>query len=424
MRALALMILLLFAPAALGQSFVANPHARIELIPETARPAPGQPLTLGIRIAPQPGWHSYWRNPGEAGAENRLLWTLPPGVTAAAPRYPVPEALLVQGIMNHVYSGPATLLVDIAVPAAARGALPIALALDYLVCSADLCVPERAVLVLALALTTGDGATDPTVAATFAAARAALPVALAGATFADTNGRVVLRAPIPGTATQAHFFPDADNILVYSAAQTVTRDGDALRLETRSAPGAAPARLTGVLRIETPEGIRGYALDAAPGAIAAAIPANARVSGADGTATLLPTLALAILGGLLLNVMPCVFPILSLKALALARGNTAPAAARAEARAYTGGVMAITTALGAAILLLRAGGAAVGWGVQLQDPRVILALFLLMTAIALNLAGLFEIEIGAGGAGDRLTRAPGAKGAFFTHSTASAWDGE
>jgi len=417
MRALALLMLLLFAPAAFAQSFVANPHARVELVAETARPAPGRALTLGIRIAPQPGWHSYWKNPGEAGAENRLVWTLPPGVTAAAPRYPVPEALLVQGIMNHVYSGPATLLVDIAVPAAARGALPVVLALDYLVCSADLCVPERAVL--ALTLSTGDGAPDPAVAPSFAAARAALPVALAGATFADTNGRVVLRATIPGIATQAHFFPDADNILVYSAAQTVTRDGGALRLETRSAPGAAPVRLAGVLRVETPEGAKGYALDATPGAIAAAAPATAPPGGADAPATLLPTLALAILGGLLLNVMPCVFPILSLKALALARGNTAPAAARAEARAYTGGVMAITTALGAAILLLRAGGAAVGWGVQLQDPRVILALFLLMTAIALNLAGLFEIEAGAGGMGDRLARAPGAKGAFFTGALAA-----
>ncbi len=415
MRALATLLLMILAVgAAHAQSYVENPHARIELIAERAHPAAGQALTIGVRITPQPGWHSYWKNPGEAGAENRLAWTLPPGVTAAAPRYPVPAALLVQGIMNHVYEGSATLLVDLAVTADTRGALPIGLSLDYLVCSADLCVPEHARVKLPLAM--GDGAADPAQAATFAAARAALPQPLAGARFASTKGRFVLTLRAPGEGTQAHFFPDADGAIVYSAAQRVTRDGDALRIETSAAPGAPPAQVQGVVRVDTAGGgAIGYVIDARADAGLTAAPAPATSEGApDGGLTLPAALALAVLGGLLLNVMPCVFPILSLKALALARGGTAPATARADARAYTAGVLATTTGLGGIILALRAGGAAAGWAFQLQDPRMILALFLLMTAIALNLAGLFEIELGASGAGDRLTRAPGAGGAFWT----------
>ncbi len=413
MRALWLLLLLFLAPSAHAQSVVTNPHARVELIAASARPVPGRPLTLGVTITPQPGWHSYWRNPGEAGAENRLGWTLPPGTTAAVPRYPVPEPLLVQGIMNHVYSGPATLLIDLAVPADARpgAAFPIALKLDYLVCSADLCVPERAMIEVALAV--GDGTPDPATAPRLAAARAALPVPLAGATFASVGGRLVLAAPVPGSATAAHFFADADGAQVYSAAQSVTRAGSLLRLETAAAPGAVPGRVSGVLRVETPSGVIGYAIDAAPGVVPATGAATARETDATGP-TLPVALALAIAGGLLLNVMPCVFPILSLKALALARSNIAPAAARADARAYTAGTLVTTTGLGAVILALRAGGIAAGWAFQLQDPRVILGLFLLMTAIALNLAGLFEIDIGGAGAGDRLTRKEGPAGSFWT----------
>ena len=414
MRVLWLLLVLCFVPAAGAQSVARNPHAQVTLLAETAHPTPGHPLTLGIRIAPQPGWHSYWHNPGEAGAENRLAWTLPPGATAAAaPRYPTPSALPVQGIMNHVYEGPATLLVDVAVPASAQGAFRVALRLDYLVCSADLCVPERAQL--ALPLTTGDGAADPASAPAFAAARAALPVPLAGARFTATAGHFTIAAPVPGDATTAHFFADADGIQTYSAPQSVRRADGLLILETAAPAGKAPARISGVLRVETRDGVRGYAIDAQPGAI----PAVATAAADDAALALPAALGLALAGGLLLNVMPCVFPILSLKALALARGNTAPAEARSEARAYTAGVILTTTGLGAVILALRAGGAAAGWAFQLQDPRVILGLFLLMIAIALNLAGLFEIELGLGGAGDRLARKSGPGGAFWTGALAA-----
>ena len=411
MRVLVSLLLLLFAPAAWAGSSVVNAHARVDLFADTS----GAARTLGVRITPASGWHSYWRNPGEAGAENRLAWTLPPGASAGPPAYPVPEPLLVQGIMNHVYAHPVTLLVDVAHPAPG----PVALRLDYLVCSADLCVPERADLSFA--------ADAPPDAAAIEAARAALPRPLAGARFTAAPGRLALSAPVPGSWRAAHFFPGADGAIIYSAPQTVEPQGGALRLETKRPPNApTPARIVGLLRVERPGGsVSGYSIDATPAAapLAGAGPQQSTPTGGgfpSGEApAFLATLALAVAGGLLLNVMPCVFPILSLKALALARGHVTPADARAEARAYALGAVVTTTALGGVILALRAAGTAAGWAFQLQDPRVIAGLLLLMTAIALNLAGVFEVSLGGASTADRLSRRSGFAGGFFTGALAA-----
>jgi len=407
MRAFWLTILLLLAPGAWASGFVQNTHARVDLI---AGSSAGTTLTLGIRISPQPGWHSYWVNPGEAGAENRFAWTLPPGAVAGKAAYPVPEALLVSGIMNHVYSRPATLLVDVALPARPSAPMPVGLTLDYLVCSADLCVPEHANL---------SATFNPATAATdFADTRAALPRPLAGAVFARANGRFVLLVPTAKPFTGAHFFPAADGAIAYSAAQTATIADSKLRLETAAASGSAPARVAGVLRLDADDGgVVGYAFDAVPGPVPAA---GAIARSADRDLSGLPIYLLAaVAGGLVLNVMPCVFPILSLKALSLARAGADAASGKRDAWAYAAGVIATTTALGGVILGLKAAGVAAGWAFQLQDPRAIVVLLLLMTAIALNLAGLFELNVGGGDAGGALAARPGRAGAFWTGALAA-----
>jgi len=407
MRALWLTILLLLAPAARAGGFVQNTHARVELI---AGNFAGSTLALGVRISPRSGWHSYWANPGEAGAENRLAWTLPRGAVAGKPAYPLPEALLVSGIMNHVYSRPATLLVDVALPAPPGTPVPIGLALDYLVCSADLCVPEHASL--STVVSPGAAGTD------FADARAALPKPLPGAVFARANGRFVLFAPTAQPFTAAHFFPAADGAIAYSAAQTATVANGKLRLETAAASGPAPTRVAGVLRLDTDDGgAIGYAVDAVPGSVPA-VGAVARSADRDLSGLPLYLLA-AVAGGLALNVMPCVFPILNLKALSLARAGADAAAGKRDAWAYTAGVIATTSALGAVILGLKAAGIAAGWAFQLQDPRAIVLLLLLMTAIALNLAGLFELNFGGGDVGGALAARRGRAGAFWTGALAA-----
>lgn len=413
-RLLTLLLALLFAAP------VAAANVAVTIAAESARPAPGKPLAIALTFAPKPTWHTYWKNPGDAGIETRAAWTLPTGASAGELRYPVPGRLIVSGLMNYVYEAPQTLLVDVQVPATATGSFPVAVKLDYLVCTDEICVPESASV--ATTLTIGDGAADPAQAATFAAARRALPVPLAErARYVVTGERVAIGVPMAGLekVRAAYFFPSRDGIADYGAAQTVTRSGDLLRIETKGAP---TGRIDGVLRIERDgEAPRGFAIAADPGTVpAAGTPlAAADDDSGSGATAFLPAFLLAVAGGILLNVMPCVFPILSLKALSLAKGGTSDRTARRDALAYAAGVVLVCVALGGAILALRAGGAQVGWAFQLQTPEVILGLLLLTTGIALNLAGLFEVSLPGGGAGQRLASQGGAAGSFWTGGLAA-----
>jgi thiol:disulfide interchange protein len=369
-------------------------------------------VSLAIRMRPEPGWHGYWKNPGDSGTEPSVKWTLPRGAAAGPLEYPIPGRLIVGGLMNYVYEGPYALLVTLKVPEglAPGTKLPIRGKFDYLVCTREICVPESADL--ALDLSVGAAGTLPTRRAAFDRFRQALPKPLTSeARFEWSGGRFRLSIPLPASmaAKEPYFFPLTDGAIAYAAEQTVTRNGDALIVETR-AGGTQPSSVAGVLRLGDGSGL---SLSARPGAVPAA--------GADaaglGVFAIFAALGGAVLGGLLLNVMPCVFPILSLKALSLARASGDEAGARREALAYAAGAVAICLALGAAVLALRAGGMSAGWAFQLQDPRVILLLLLLMTAIGLNLAGLFELpSIGLGGT---LASGGGAAGAFWTGALAA-----
>ena len=424
MRNLLMLLALLFAApvlapsSVLAQSSAQLPNTRVELLSETKVPKPGQRFTVGLAMEPRAGWHTYWENPGDSGMPTRAVWTLPAGVTAGDLRYPVPEPFLVSGIMNHVYGHRNMLLADIDVPADVSGALPLAVKLDWLVCDDKLCVPESATLKLDLA--TGDGAADQANKAAFDAARAALPRQLAElGGFAVRNGRILLSVPLadPESVTRAHFFSAGDADFVFASPQTVTRTDKALIVEA-DAVGAAPEKVAGLLRIERGKEVMGLSLTAAPAEVSPG-QALSSSSAAKGGAAFLPAFGLALLGGLLLNLMPCVFPILSLKAMSLARAGESQAAARSEGLAYAAGVVLVTTALGLVAILIARAGAGAGWAFQLQDPRVILLLLLLTFAIALNFAGLYEISLGAANAGSGLAAQPGTKGAFFTGALAA-----
>ncbi len=385
-------------------------HLTIRLVAESDHPKPGAPLTLALATTPEQGWHGYWRNPGDAGFPATFDWTLPKGATAAEPEWPVPTTLLIAGLMNYVYEAPYAPLVTIQVPAglAAGTKLPIRLKTSYLVCSATICVPEEQAL--SLDLTIGDGA--PSAAAAFADWRKAIPKPLdASATYAVTGGAMRIAVPFPAGAAvdKAYFFPVTTGVVDNGAAQTLTRDGDQLTIATKlAANGKATGPIEGVLRIGEGQGL---SLKAIPGIVADT--GSTQASSDSIWLTALVAFAGAVLGGLILNIMPCVFPILSLKALSLARGGASEKDARGEALAYTAGVVLVCLGLGAAILALRAGGSAVGWAFQLQHPAAIVVLLLLSAAIAFNLTGLFEVPT------PRFAGESGASGAFATGALAA-----
>ena len=378
---------LMAAPAwAQGGAFVGETHIAARLKAESLTPAPGKPVTLAFVMTPEAGWHGYWENPGDAGLGMRVEWTLPQGVKAGPLRHPVPETLLISGLMNHVYEGPYAILVTVDVPAAAKPGdrLPVRAKGDWLACTEQICVPQSGTM--AVDLVVGDGAVSAASRKAFDGYRARLPRPLGSqAHYAVEQGRLRLGVPFPAGApvSDVWFFAEKDGAVKYAAPQKVARSGDWLIDETQA--GESPSgTIAGVLRTADHEG---FAIRAVPGAVPQADGAGGMV------ATVLLALSGAVLGGLILNIMPCVFPILSLKALSLAKAGAEDAkAVRREAWAYAAGVVVTCLALGGVLLALRAGGAAVGWAFQLQDPRVILLLLLLVTGIALNLAGLFELR--------------------------------
>ncbi|MGL5947683.1 MAG: protein-disulfide reductase DsbD family protein [Aeromonas sp.] len=391
-----------FSSALLAADWADMPTPLIHsaLVAQSAQPAAQTGTTLAIALRPQPEWHGYWQQPGEVGLAPQLTWHLPAGVSVGEVAYPLPETLSVDGVMNHVYGKPYALLTELSVdrhlPVGTQ--LPIRLAMRYLVCRHDACVPETADLETTLIV--GDGAPDRRYAQDFIAWRQALPKPLSmPATFTLTDDQIRIQLPLPASVPidNAHLFSATPQALKDSYPQQFSRQGDQLIITTqRGAQLGTQFEATLALG----QGL-GLTFTAKQGT----------AEGALG-GTLLLALAGALLGGLLLNLMPCVFPILSLKALSLARAGGSLSAARREACAYTLGVVAMCMTLGATLLVLRAGGSQIGWAFQLQNPQLLLLLLLLSCAMAFNLTGLFEFS--AVNAGAKLAHRGGVLGAFWT----------
>lgn len=385
------------------------------LIPSSYTPQAGDTLTLAIYMEPQGEWHGYWQQPGDAGLPPQLNWQLPEGLEVGKPQYPRPETLLVNGLMNHVYSQPYALLTELKIPAGleAGTVLAIGLQMQYLACRYDACVPERAHVETELIIGGGEPATAHS--EQFRQWRQALPRPLLSParfsieTESDASKSMTIRVPLPSNIQldNPHLFSAMPNAIVDAAPQYYERNQDTLIITTQ-AGSANTDNFEATLVLNRNLGLNvtvGHDL----GLTNKAVEANGSV--------VLIALASAIAGGLLLNLMPCVFPILSLKAMSLARSSISQNRARREAVAYTLGVVLVCMLLGGVLLILRAGGAQIGWAFQLQTPGMIFALFLLTCAIAFNFAGLFEL--GTPQIGSNLTDKNGSVGAFATGALAA-----
>lgn len=400
LRRLGLVLVLLCAVLAVPASAQQRARMAADLVAE-APPVPGETMTVALRFRPREGWHGYWSNPGEAGLGMTLDWSLPQGWQAGEPVYPVPDLLFLFGIANHAYERDYTVLVPIDVPASAAVAnpAPVTVAGQWLVCSDELCVPERATLTLRYPQAT------PATRTQFDADRAAIPPQLESpARLALTERALRLAIPLPASMDLGtpHVFVAERDLVDYGAAQTFSRQGDWLVAEiARGGLRHEAGAVSGILSFGEGRGVR---FAAVPGDV----PTGGEPVGPRGIdAPLALLLGGALLGGLLLNLMPCVFPILSLKALSLARAGESEARARAEGVAYGAGVILACLLLGAIMLLLRAGGEQVGWAFQLQQPLVVAALLVLAILITANLAGLFDLPM-------VVIRRDGRTGAFAT----------
>ena len=454
--ALALAALFIVAGPVARAEVVHTGHLELELIAE-APAQPGKTVLVGLRQTIQPGWHTYWRNPGDAGEATTLDWTLPKGWTAQDILWPTPERAMTGPLMNYVYSGGVTLPVrlKVAADAATGSSVTLKAHASLLVCK-DVCVPEEADLVLNLPVGSG----ETTGAAALHGALAAQPKPLAAKAeysargdqvdLAVTSGRLAAEARRAG-AGALYFYPYSGTVIDHAKPQAVTITGDVVKISLPAGydfqHAKAPARLDGIIAVGSANAyvvsatgapaVAPQTSDQAPAITSAASPAvipvppaatatkagaalAPSVSGGGAAGPPAPGLTLfsaalfAFLGGLLLNLMPCVFPVLSIKAAALARHTEHPKEARTEGLAYLGGAVASFIALALVLILARRAGQAVGWGFQLQDPLTVSILSLVMLGSALNLSGVFEMGLSAQGAGTSLTTRPGAVGAFFT----------
>ena len=417
-RAIILLLIgLLLIPAAHAQLPGAPQNVRASIAVETSTPAPGDTVTVAIVMDPKPGWHDYWLNPGDAGTPLELAWQLSNGVTAGPIRAPVPETLIVSGFMNHIYKQKHAFLVDLKLPPKLQPRQQITIKVDarWSACSDVICVPESGSF--DIPLTIGDGTIEQGQRSRFDIWRAALPVPLdRQAVFAVEGKNISIAIPYPAAAPadKIWFFPRTENVFRYAAPQSARRTGNWL-VVTGEIDKPFDGQIDGLLRFGDAQGIEVRAMPGpvpSGGEAVTVLGEDTSGSQAKSGVNLALILGLSVLGGLLLNLMPCVFPILGLKAIAIAKTGGDERQVRREALAYTAGIILSCLILGGVMLGLRSAGQEIGWAFQLQDPAIVFLLLLLMVAITANLAGFFEI--GGIGAGDSLTRKSGLAGSFWT----------
>lgn len=416
-----LALLVVIVTSAKAADVATTPRLEARLVAEvTGVPAAGGTISLALHQKMQEGWHTYWINPGESGEPTTLAWTLPEGFTAGAIKWPYPERIPFGDLANYGYSNEVLLRVEITVPAGLKPGDNVAFKTDasWLVCK-DVCIPESATLDLTLPVVEGAPQPNGEWANTFAGARAREPAKNApfDARFA-VRGEAVTLYFVPtldrlDRGEGALFFPYTKGLIKASAPQRAEPLGDGFAMTVppawrlRDADRLAETKaIDGVLVL--PKAGQAFELSLRAGDVPAP-----RVEAAAADLPFLQAVLFAILGGLILNLMPCVFPILSMKALSLVHAGHG-ARPWADGLAYLFGVMATFAALGGALLWFRAMGEDAGWGFQLQSPLSVAVLTYVLTLVGLNLAGVFNVGGTMQGAGEGLATRGGLVGAFFT----------
>jgi thiol:disulfide interchange protein/DsbC/DsbD-like thiol-disulfide interchange protein len=406
-------------PLVAAQAGVRTEQAMASLLSERNALVAGETAWLGLRIQHDPHWHTYWVNPGDSGLATRLDWRLPEGFSSGEVLWPRPQRLPAGPLTNFGYEDDLLLPVPVQVPAGlAPGAqVTIGLRADWLICE-EICIPDGADLELTLPVAAA-AAPDPRWQALFATARARAPAVYPGSVRVDMEERdfsfTLADAPVALMAAggRAELFPFQTQLLRSERGEARAEAGTLAFTYARSdffagLPEAIDLLVAAGPGADDPAWVaRVVPGDAAPASASASLPAPAP----PGFAL---ALLLAFLGGVLLNLMPCVFPVLSLKALGLAESAADPPKLRRHGWFYTAGVLLSFAVLAALLLALRAGGEAAGWGFQLQQPWFVAAMACFIFLLGLSLSGAFSFGASLMGLGQKQVGAGGDRGAFMT----------
>ncbi len=420
---------------------VKTDHVEVELISEVESVQAAAPFWVALRFEIEEDWHLYWRNPGDSGAKLEVDWTLPTGFKIGEILWPYPERLPAGPLMNFGYEDEVLFLSEVIPPAEIDPAEPIRFQADasWLVCKLD-CIPESGVMELALPQLDVNALPDPRWSEDFEQTRQKLPQPFPWPIRAElTPQDLILHMDISGLEAgqieQVNFFPDLDGVIVNAAEQQLQIHADELTLQIQRGYLPSLEAVTGVvvIREQIDQGVvdQAFSIEAAvtheaagtEGAQQAGTEFGSRetLSGSSGSPAASASLplwqvfGLAFLGGVILNLMPCVFPVLSIKALSIAhQAQRSPQHVRLQVLAFTGGVLSSFAGLAGTLLILRSFGQQIGWGFQLQSPPFVMMMAFLLFGVGLNLSGVFVVGSRLMGVGQRLTEQPGYLGEFFS----------
>lgn len=404
-----------FAAAAQEQQPIATPS----LVSDKSSISPGQPLRIGLLLRAKPGWHTYWENPGDAGLATTIEWTLPVGFSESGIDWPPPARIMEGPLAIFGYDDTVFLPVTITPPDPLDvGSYTFRVRANWLICK-DICIPESADLELTLPIGDGAPASDLSLFTAHDAVKSTVipfPV-----DYNSANNRILIHVPTSLIGSEkvesAEFFPRQSGVVKYAGAQESHMEGEYLVVSAERSGETLPPSLSGLLYAKINGSIKVF--DISLHQKITVTPLDAHVKAQD--KSIFTWLLFALLGGLILNLMPCVLPVLSLKALALVKkAGAEPGKARMHGFAYTLGILLSFAAFAGVLLALKSAGEAVGWGFQMQSPAFVAFLIYLLFLVGLSLSNVFHLPILFGNVGASIANEDSARGSFFTGVLATA----
>jgi thiol:disulfide interchange protein DsbD len=404
-------------------------HVRVELVAQTLSIQPGMPFRVGVEFTPEKPWKIYWRNPGASGLPTRLAWDLPGGTRHGDTLWPYPERFEYQGIVSYGYSDTTSLLTKITPPSdlIEGQTFPLAASVSWLACD-DECIQGQSVLSLALPVSGATPIENPAWLRIETSGEKRLPRQMdaesAGYRIADS--RLILELESDALdlsdALEVVFFPELPDIIADETMPDTEWSKSKFQLSQALSeyhPGSREP-LSGVLVARTPKGKHAYGFQAGYRPLSSPPVTDAGSTVVQSENNLLIMILLAMAGGILLNLMPCVFPVLSLKAISLVQAHELSGMAhKCHGMAYTIGVMTFFAIVSGVLYFLKAGGASIGWGFHLQTPWFVALMAYLLFILGLGFSGLLEIGAGTMGIGQFLTQSKGYAGSFMTGALAA-----
>lgn len=413
--ALAVMFFCVFTGELARANTVTTDRTEVTLTSNVSAIYPQQKFWLALHIKMQPGWHTYWINPGDSGMVPNLAWTLPNGFVTGTLQFPPPDSLQVGDLVDYGYSDNAWLLVPVTAPSVLRANAVSILALKarWLVCK-DICIPEAGDFSIALPTSakTVDlpGPDNQVITNLVNRLPVTVPLPLG---FYIEEGKIHFDFPLgsiaPGSVKSTEFFPAQEGFTINNAPQGYDMDGGNVSFELAAEKGKLPGMTSGLVSL--------YLKDGSRKDFAVSLQLAGKKSGTG--FSIIRALLSALVGGLILNLMPCVFPILSLKALVVAKkAEKRPHEVRTHGIVYTLGVVASFLALAAILIFIQMSGRTIGWGYQMQSPEFVAAMLAVFFVVGLNLSGVFEMPGLFGNLGGDVATRDNLMGSFCTGALA------